>query len=72
MAQNDQPKCPECDTAIIFVKDGDKLVPPDNCAKCGFKLSGFEGFKRWLAAAIKSMKPAGEEKPRTGKAPWEW
>lgn len=53
---NDKPKCPECDTEIMMVKDGDKVVPPDACAKCGFRLKGFPGFKRWIAAAFKEFK----------------
>lgn len=63
---DEKPKCPECDTELIFVKDGDKIVPPDDCAKCGFKLKGFAGFSRWLAAAVKSAK-AKAPKPEKKK-----
>lgn len=59
--KDDKPKCPECDTEIVMVKDGDKLVPPDNCSKCGFRLKGFAGFNRWLRAAMKINTPPKKE-----------
>lgn len=63
MGADEKPKCPECDTEIVMVKDGDKIVTPDTCAKCGFRLKGFTGFQRWLKAAMKEAKP----KPTTKK-----
>lgn len=53
----EKPKCPECDTELILVND--KL--PEECAKCGFDLSGFQIFERMYKVIKKKETPPKPE-----------
>lgn len=51
------PKCPECDTQLVLV-NGEL---PEECAKCGFILAGWDIFERWMAAYRKKNAPPEPE-----------
>lgn len=57
-----KPKCPECDTELVLVEG----KPPDECGKCGFLLSGYPEFQRWISAALKAITPTA---PATRPSP---
>lgn len=67
MAEQEKPKCPECGTEVVMLKEGDKIVAPKECAKCGFRLSGFSGFKRWFAAAAREYETDQRKKKAENK-----
>lgn len=46
-----KPKCPDCGVELVLVNN----ELPDECAKCGFVLTGYEPFKRWLKTATKEL-----------------
>lgn len=54
--EQQKPQCPECDTELILVNG--KL--PEECAKCGFDLSGFEIFQRMYNVVKKKETPKPE------------
>ena len=53
-------KCPECKTELVLVNG----KPPEECAKCGFVLDGYDLFKRWLKAAKEEETPEPKPEPK--------